>query len=309
MGVLPLTEDALGTYATGIGGALAVADLDNDGDLDLLAGGIDGFLDFYLNDGVGRFDLYTRDVSPLLQRNNPNPDGREGSVVFANLLVDMDGDFLPELILVGAETIWILRNEGDLEWSIWSQISPFPLGTGQLYQTLMAGDLDGDGDLDLVLPSMEPANLGQEDTSLGAPDSVLLQTAPGQFERVLDLNNTEMGSRVQMGLLTDRDWDGDLDVLLLNDQGPPSTFWRNDGIREGSLLLVEDSEDIQANLDMAAMGLVSMDFNSDGELDYCMSDVGNPRCLLSDGLGGYYEGGAALGLTVETGQAVTLACR
>ena len=65
------------------------------------------------------------------------------------------------------------------------------------------------------------------------------------------------------------------------------------------LVLVEDSEAIHANLDMAAMGLVSMDFNQDGDFDYCISDVGNPRCLLSDGSGGYYEGGAALGITAN----------
>ena len=288
---LPLIEDALGFYATGIGGALAVADLDGDEDLDLVAGGLDGFLHFYLNDGAGNFDLFTRDVGPLFKKH-------QGSVVFANALVDLDGDFLPELVLVCKEVIWILRNEGNLEWSLWSEISPFPVGEGHLYQTLMFGDLDGDADLDLVLPSLEPSELGQGDTSQGSPDSVLLQTSPGVFEHVFDLNDDEAGSRVQMGLLTDRDWDGDLDVLLLNDQGPPSTFWRNDGFVNGELVLVEDSEAIHANLDMAAMGLVSMDFNQDGELDYCMSDVGNPRCLLSDGTGGYYEGGAALGLTV-----------
>ena len=83
---LPRTQDALGFYATGIGGAIAVADLDADSDLDFVAGGLDEILHFYLNDGSGNFSLYTRDVGPLL---------RTGSIVFANSLVDLDGDYLP----------------------------------------------------------------------------------------------------------------------------------------------------------------------------------------------------------------------
>jgi len=40
----------------------------------------------------------------------------------------------------------------------------------------------------------------------------------------------------------------------------------------------------------------SADLNGDGLLDYCITDTGDPVCLLSDGVGGYIESGSAIGL-------------
>ena len=92
--------------------------------------------------------------------------------------------------------------------------------------------------------------------------------------------------------------DGDLDLLALSDLGPPSAFWRNDGLVDGVVQWVDDGASLGAALEIAAMGIDSADLNRDGVLDYCISDVGPPRCLLSDGLGGYVEGAHALGFDI-----------
>ena len=62
------------------------------------------------------------------------------------------------------------------------------------------------------------------------------------------------------------------------------------------MTLVEGDVSSGADLEMAAMGLDSADLNADGQLDYCITDVGRPLCLVSQGDGLYAEGGASLGV-------------
>ena len=53
---------------------------------------------------------------------------------------------------------------------------------------------------------------------------------------------------------------------------------------------------------MSAMGLTNGDWNDDGLLDYCISDVGPTRCMVSQADGGWADAGRAMGavsLTVD----------
>jgi hypothetical protein len=62
-------------------------------------------------------------------------------------------------------------------------------------------------------------------------------------------------------------------------------------------VLVDEAAARGAALEMAAMGIDSADINGDGLLDYCISDIGPPRCLLSDSFGSFIESSLALGIT------------
>ena len=73
-GVLPDTASALGFEVPGIGGAVTASDLDGDGDLDLLLGGLNGWLDFYINDGECHF---THIPQPL-ESTDPGQNWDEG---------------------------------------------------------------------------------------------------------------------------------------------------------------------------------------------------------------------------------------
>ena len=140
--VWTLADSALVTITRGSNTVPALADLDGDGDLDLLVGESSGQLNFYRNAGTRtapRFEL----VSDTFGGIDP---GRRS----APALADIDGDGRVEL-LVGSE-------EGFLE--LWRQASTDEvrfvrddaftreLGGGI---TPAVGDLDGDGDPDLVL--------------------------------------------------------------------------------------------------------------------------------------------------------------
>ena len=106
-----------------------------------------------------------------------------------------------------------------------------------------------------------------------------------------------------LALPTDRDRDGDPDLLVLADKWQSSGFWRNDP----GPTYTEDFPEICCDLQMSAMGVDALDLNHDGFMDYFISDNGPPQVLYSDGRGGYYVAGTAIGFVEDTiGWAVSL---
>jgi hypothetical protein len=90
-----------------------------------------------------------------------------------------------------------------------------------------------------------------------------------------------------------------MDLFIPADRGPPSAFWRNDGTdADGLPILVNEAEDIGADLWLSGMGIDSADLNGDGLLDHCISDIGLPQCLVSNAAG-YAESSASLGVVSE----------
>ena len=133
------------------GRALDLGDLDGDGDLDVLASTSTSFgpreLLWFPNDGSGSFGS---------SRVLFEPGGRIDSAVVA----DLSGDGLPDVVAANStigELIWF-ENQGD-------RFGPETLiNTGQSdlfssFRTLVAGDLDQDGKVDLVMSSTRPDRL------------------------------------------------------------------------------------------------------------------------------------------------------
>ncbi|MDX2284967.1 MAG: VCBS repeat-containing protein [Bacteroidia bacterium] len=128
--------------------ALAVADYDRDGDLDIFAGSrlvpfaygqpASGFI--LQNDGRGNFRDVTDEAAPVL---------KEIGMITDALWLDLDRDQDPDLVLCGEYMpITVLINEGG---KLSDQTEAWGLkGSNGFWQTLEAADLDGDGDLDLV---------------------------------------------------------------------------------------------------------------------------------------------------------------
>ncbi|MEZ4585373.1 MAG: VCBS repeat-containing protein [Gemmatimonadales bacterium] len=140
---LSLVDSALVTITRGSNTTPALGDLDGDGDLDLLIGEASGALNYYRNDGgptAPRFVLVSDQYLEI-------DVGRRSAPAFADL--DGDGD-LDLLIGSDSEGVVLYRNEGtrteprfvrDSTWSV--DVPPISAPT--------LGDVDGDGDLDLVV--------------------------------------------------------------------------------------------------------------------------------------------------------------
>jgi uncharacterized protein (DUF2141 family) len=136
-------DTALVTITRGSNTVPTLGDLDGDGDLDLIVGESSGWLNYYRNVGEPsrpRFALVSDEFEAIQVGRRSAP-----------LLSDLDGDRDLDL-LVGSELggLALFRNEGSRGAARLVRDSAFSV-SAPILAAPAAGDLDGDGDLDLVV--------------------------------------------------------------------------------------------------------------------------------------------------------------
>ncbi|MBA3895107.1 MAG: VCBS repeat-containing protein [Gemmatimonadales bacterium] len=153
-------DTALVTITRGSNTVPTLGDLDGDGDLDLIVGESSGWLNYYRNDGDTARPVFTL-VSDEFDRIQI---GRRS----APLLADLDGDGDLDL-LVGSESsgLALFRNVGTRTAPRLVRDSAFRVPAPVLAAP-SAGDLDGDGDLDLIVGGAGGGAIYLE--RIGAPD-------------------------------------------------------------------------------------------------------------------------------------------
>ncbi len=143
------------------------------------------------------------------------------------------------------------------------------------------GDLDGDGDIDVFMPT------------LGA-DVVWLNDGLGNFRD----SGQRLGSdRSIDAALGDFDRDGDLDAYVANFEAQPDRVWINDG--KGRFF---DSGQLLGNT--WSKGVEAGDIDGDGDLDLMVANgppaSGEPNYVwLNDGAGRFTDSGQRLGNSVS----------
>jgi hypothetical protein len=212
------TRTFLPAIDVGSESAPAFADLDGDGDLDLVAGNKiepddphSGALFWFRNDGTTRAPRF-RTMGPLDVHGWYNDVPAFG---------DLDGDGLPDLVLgTFRDAVPYLRNVG-------TRGQPgFALADSQLVVLTRGShaspalvDIDGDGDLDLFVgEGSGEINFYRNDGGRATPRFVLVSDA---YEGI------EAGRRSAPRFL-DLDGDGDADLLIGTEAGPP-LLYRNLG--------------------------------------------------------------------------------
>ncbi len=243
---------------------IAVADVDVDGDLDLLlcGQGKNGAARLLWNDGTGRFAA----GETLAER--------VACASFGDL--DNDGDVDLWLGRWGADQVWLNDGQGHFTLSPAEGIA----GPDVLTRLARLADLDSDGDLDLLAfrcaAGQIPATVGEEQP---AASSVYFSNTDGTFvDRAADLGLQLTETSVAAVAYDDFDNDLDLDLILFPHQGP-AVAWMN--FRVGQHRIVPGD---RIGLGLPAVTSVTTgDPDKDGDRDLLLATPQGLRLFANDG--------------------------
>jgi hypothetical protein len=126
------------------------------------------------------------------------------------------------------------------------------------------GDLDNDGDLDIVLAMGSPTG--------GAPDRILINTGAGlyQDETATRFQGTVVINRSFAAKLCDIDGDGDLDLMIGTVQGDPARLWVNQG--RGVFVEESGSRLPPTSFSVAALDCADADGDKDADVVWGTGD-------------------------------------
>lgn len=243
----------------------AIVDLDGDGDLDLLlANKIDigerrtAKIYWYENTGGARAPSYRmRGALPITGRYH-----------WAPAVGDLDGDGHDDLLLgnFGASLLWYRGNGTPAGFTL-ADSALVTITRGS--QTVPAlGDVDGDGDLDLMIGEASGVlNFYRNDGTRTAPKFTLVSD---EFEKI------DVGRR-SAPAFADFDGDGDLDLLIgSDDQG--LLLYRNEGTKTEPRWVHDPS--FHAGMLPPTVAPAVGDLDGDGKLEVLVGNSGGGVVLL-----------------------------
>lgn len=247
-------------------------------------GGLDDRL--YLNDGTGTF------TDASAEAGLGGSAGKGLAVVAA----DLDDDGLPDLFVANdSSPNLLLRNLGGGKFediSRWSGSDLNSEGHTEACMGIAAGDLDGDGDVDLYVTNFE-----QETNTLYRNDG------RGLFTDVSTRSGAGVPSMAELGFGTvalDLENDGDLDLYVANGHimdnveewqevttyAQRDQLYLNDGT--GRFKLGDPGLSPSTSLPRVGRGVATGDLDGDGDLDLVVTHVGDrPWVLRNDASTGH----------------------
>jgi Ca2+-binding RTX toxin-like protein len=230
------TENPFAGINVGYYSAPSFADLDGDGDLDLVVGELDGAIYAWRNTGSSAAPVFEE----LIGAADPFAGIDVGSYS-TPVLADLDGDGDLDLVVGGSGgALYAWRNAGDSATPVFEELigaaDPFAGIDVGTYSTPALIDLDGDGDLDLLASAWDGTVHAWRNTgSAEAPAFTALTGTDNPFDGV------DAGNAGTLAFL-DLDGDGDLD-LVMGQQDGMMLGWRNTPVLPGITVTVGAEND------------------------------------------------------------------
>jgi hypothetical protein len=284
-----LTSDSFGTHE------LALHDFDRDGDIDILVGNLSGRNRYYENDGSGtNWSASGSDVT--------NDAHHTTTLAVGDIDGDGDLDFVAGNTWddVDAETNRLYLNNGTTD--PWSGISGSDITSdAHLTHVVALGDVDGDGDLDVLAGNSTPDLPRSEQPRLYLNDGSGTPWVPSWIASNL-INEVYFMKTLSLG---DVDRDGDLDLLAFDVMASQLKMYRNEGA--GLIFSTSATENVGPTpRDVSQVALV--DLNGDGNLDVATASPNNDDfMILSNGTSDPFNGIATIPLNGDVDETKSFA--
>lgn len=262
------------------GDGLVMADIDNDGFIDIVSvhesdSSYDSanFTPGFEAPPEGHIRIAFGSADPDQWHNMTVAEGLDAAAPEDADVADLNGDgFVDILIAAELSHVLYLQNPGTgAQTAEWPRLKlPMTAGRGS-YIRVFAADLDGDGVAEVIAPNKGAQIPGPEDFAVSNPVSVFKVTGdPLQGD---SWQETELGrySIPQNSEPVDLDGDGDIDIVV-GTRGEERLVWfENPG--DGSLNFIEHAIGINGAR-MAGFNLEYADLSGDGRLDIIGAGVG-----------------------------------
>jgi len=256
----------------GLGAGVAVADFDDDGDIDIFVPTAPDTADrLYVNLGGGAFE------ERAAERGLDSLDGHRTALWF-----DYDGDHRLDLVVAGdcypevdgecQGTLALYRQtvDGNFEDTT-SQAGELEFTDLGHVAGIAAGDIDGDGYHDLFLCSWL------------FESRIFHNNGDGTFDDIGSTSGIELDSlQVWMALFHDFNGDGRQDIYLVVDFGQDQLL-----LNQGGNSFVNVASEAGMNFGASEMGVAPGDYDNDGDIDLFVTNI-NPdnRFHRNDSSGG-----------------------
>jgi len=252
-------------------GSIISADLDNDGDMDIVQSGIGedmmGFsatIAVFINDGIGNFTLSEQDFSDFWSTERA-------------YVADLDNDEDLDIIVTALNRTDFYRNDGQANFSLETNSPLQPSNGGDI----AIGDIDGDGDEDIIQHGQ--IELDEAFTAL------YLNDGSGNFTEVTQ--TVFQPFIVPATEFIDLENDGDLDLITFGNDITDVNLvklYENDGNGNFSSI---DTGNLEAH---STEDVDVADIDNDGDMDILVSgfnesSVVKTTLYLNDGNGAFSE--------------------
>jgi hypothetical protein len=248
-----------------------LADMDDDGDLDILAtrGGSDGgtntdALFYYVNDGTPDAGWSQKTIVS----GDSNADGAH-RVKAADIDNDGDLDVVANFVMQ-SKVAWY-ENDGNPNNGGWTTHDIYSEESGRYSYDIEVVDIDGDGDLDVVEAAADSGKIFWFEND-GTPET---NSDDDYWTSTKIENGFGWASDVAAA---DIDGDGDMDVIGTAYTGDKISWFVNDGSPDGANWVA-----YSIGTPNGPISIVTVDFDYDGDIDVlCAANDGNKIKLYTN---------------------------